>query len=113
VVGGGDSALETAASLANEPGTSVALAYRGAAFTRAKVANRERIDRERRAGRVRVLLESSVLAIAPTSVSLRTGGAVEEIAADAVIVCTGGELPTQFLRAIGVETETKHGTPLH
>ena len=40
VVGGGDSALEAAASLAEEPGTRVTLAYRGPAFGRAKVSHR-------------------------------------------------------------------------
>jgi len=29
---------------------------------------------------------------------------------DAVIVCAGGILPTPFLKKIGIEVETKHGT---
>jgi thioredoxin reductase (NADPH) len=29
---------------------------------------------------------------------------------DAVIVCTGGILPTAFLKGIGIEVETKYGT---
>ena len=35
---------------------------------------------------------------------------VVEIPNDAVIVCAGGVLPTSFLRAIGVDMETKWGT---
>ena len=29
---------------------------------------------------------------------------------DAVIICAGGILPTGFLKNIGIEVETKHGT---
>jgi repressor of nif and glnA expression len=29
---------------------------------------------------------------------------------DAIIVCTGGILPTAFLESIGIELETKYGT---
>ena len=36
VVGGGDSALEAAVSLSEEPGTEVTLSYRGTAFNRVK-----------------------------------------------------------------------------
>ena len=36
VVGGGDSALEAAISISEEPGTSVTISYRGEAFSRAK-----------------------------------------------------------------------------
>jgi hypothetical protein len=60
-----------------------------------------------------VLLESSVLEIRERSASLRTSHGGTELAADAVIVCVGGVLPTAFLHAIGIETETKRGTPLH
>ncbi|RIK94504.1 MAG: 4Fe-4S ferredoxin [Proteobacteria bacterium] len=112
VVGGGDSALEAAASVADEPGTDVAIAYRGAAFSRAKVANRERVAQAERSGRLHVFLESTVAAIGRDTVRLRTPGGEKELANDAVIVCAGGVLPSAFLRACGVEIEKKHGTPL-
>ncbi|TLZ16910.1 MAG: 4Fe-4S dicluster domain-containing protein, partial [Gammaproteobacteria bacterium] len=44
VVGGGDSALEAAASIAEAGGGGVVLSYRGAEFDRAKARNRERIN---------------------------------------------------------------------
>ena len=44
VVGGGDSALEAATSIAAEPGTSVTLSYRSAAFSRAKPKNRQIVE---------------------------------------------------------------------
>jgi len=40
VVGGGDSALEAAIALAEQPGTRVTLSYRSAAFSRVKAKNR-------------------------------------------------------------------------
>jgi thioredoxin reductase (NADPH) len=30
---------------------------------------------------------------------------------DAVIVCAGGILPTAFLKSVGIDVETKYGTP--
>ena len=112
VVGGGDSALEAAASLADEPGTRVALCYRGAAFARAKAANRARIEAAERAGLLRVLLESNVAEIRARSALVRGAHGVEEIPADAVVVCTGGILPSAFLREVGIETEVVHGRAL-
>ena len=41
VVGGGDSALEAATTIAEEPGTTVTLSYRSDAFSRAKPKNRK------------------------------------------------------------------------
>jgi len=113
VVGGGDSALEAGLSLAGEAGTSVALSYRGDAFSRAKAANRARVEAAAAAGRLRVLLGSTVTEIRPGASLVKTASGIEEIASDTVIVCVGGVLPTAFLHAIGIETETKHGTPLH
>ena len=59
VVGGGDSALEAAASVA-EAGGQVTLSYRGDAFTRAKPRNRDRIAAAERAGQLQLLLQSKV-----------------------------------------------------
>jgi thioredoxin reductase len=112
VVGGGDSALEAASSLAAEPGTRVALSYRGDAFSRAKPANRARVEAVEAAGGLRTLLGSTVVEIRPGASRLKTATGFEEIPSDDVIVCVGGVLPSAFLHAIGIETETKHGTPL-
>ncbi len=43
IVGGGDSALEAAISIAQEPGTKTTIAYRSKAFSRAKLKNRQLI----------------------------------------------------------------------
>lgn len=110
VVGGGDSALEAAASISDEPGTHVTLSYRGKAFDRARQKNRDRVNAAASAGRISVLLESDVERIAMRTVAIKTAQGVLEIANDAVIVCAGGVLPTEFLRRTGIEVETKFGT---
>lgn len=111
VVGGGDSALEAAASIAEVNATgSVILSYRGEAFGRAKPRNRERVAEAERQGRLRVLLGSQVQAITPDSVVLQHGGRLDEFENRSVIVNAGGVLPGDFLRSIGIEIDTKYGT---
>jgi thioredoxin reductase/NAD-dependent dihydropyrimidine dehydrogenase PreA subunit len=111
VVGGGDSALEAASSVAEVGGGgNVILSYRGDAFGRAKPRNRERIAAAERSGRLRVLLKSEVEAIEPRSIALRAEGVVRTVQNDSVIISAGGILPSDFLRSIGIEVDTKYGT---
>lgn len=110
VVGGGDSAIEAACSVAEEPETNVCLSYRGEAFARAKKKNRERIEALEQTGRIEVLFQSTVSLITPDRVALDQCGTSLERGNDAVIVCTGGVLPTRFVKSIGIEMETKYGT---
>ncbi len=110
VVGGGDSALEAAASIAEEKGTQVTLSYRSEAFARARQKNRQRVDAAVRAGSLKVVLKSQVKRITPDAVEIEHQGRRHMIANDAVIVCAGGILPTDFLKSIGIEIETKYGT---
>ena len=110
VVGGGDSALEAALALAERPGTTVTLSYRGEAFSRVKAKNRAAIEEAARRRRVRVELQSTVRAIDPERVHLVTREGDCTIANDAVIVCAGGQLPTPLLQSVGIAFETKHGT---
>jgi len=112
VVGGGDSALEAAAALAAVPRTEVTLVHRGEAFSAGRPRNREAVASAAVAGRLRVRMRSQVCELRPASVRLRGAAREEEIGNDAVIVCAGGLLPGAFLRSIGVDVETKHGTPL-
>jgi thioredoxin reductase/NAD-dependent dihydropyrimidine dehydrogenase PreA subunit len=109
IVGGGNSALEAATSIAEEPGTTVALSYRSSSFSRAAKKNREKLDKAEAAGRVNVLLKSTVKEIKRNSVVLDKEGELIEIENDAVIVNAGGVLPTPFLKEIGILVETKYG----
>jgi thioredoxin reductase/Pyruvate/2-oxoacid:ferredoxin oxidoreductase delta subunit len=110
VVGGGDSALEAALSIADEPGTTVTLSYRSESFGRVKQKNRERLQAAEAAGRVKVMLESHVKNITEKGVTIEQKGVVQDMPNDAVIVCAGGILPTPFLKELGIMVETKHGT---
>jgi thioredoxin reductase len=110
VVGGGDSALEAAIAIAEQPGTQVILSYRGDVFGRVKVKNRQRLEEAEGAGSLRVALKSTIKNIFPESVILETEGQEERLANDAVIISAGGVLPTDLLKKIGIEFETKHGT---
>ena len=89
VVGGGDSALEAAVTLAEEPGTAVTLSYRSGAFSRVKQKNRAALERLQKSGRLQVELESTVLRIEPEAVTLQTKDGTVKLRNDAVIVCAG------------------------
>jgi thioredoxin reductase (NADPH) len=110
VVGGGDSALEAAGTIAEQPGTTVTLSYRSEAFSRAKQKNRERVDRMSKDGTMKVMLSSKVKGITAESAEIEWNGAREKVRNDAVIICAGGILPTEFLKAAGIDMETKYGT---
>jgi thioredoxin reductase (NADPH) len=109
VVGGGDSALEAAASVA-ECGGGVVLSYRGEAFGRAKQANRQRVSAAERDGTLKVMLGSNVQQILVEAVAIEREGRVFAVKNDAVIVSAGGVLPTDFLRRVGINVEAKFGT---
>ena len=110
VVGGGDSALEAATSIADEPDSTVTLSYRAEAFSRCKEKNRRKVQEAEAAGRLRVLLQSQVKEITANGVHLDHNGQSVDLPNDAVIVCAGGILPTAFLKTIGIDVETKFGT---
>ena len=110
VVGGGDSALEAAASIAELGGTAVCLSYRGEAFQRAKQRNRQRVDAASAKGQLKVLLNSQIREIRPDEVVLKQFDKEMRLRNDAVIVSAGGILPNDFLKSIGIEVETKFGT---
>ncbi len=110
VVGGGDSALEAAASLAEIAGTSVTLCYRGSAYGRARAKNRTRVAQAVSENRIEERLQSTVERIEPNHVILSGPDGLRTIENDAVLVCAGGILPTQFLRDAGIHVETKFGT---
>ena len=110
VVGGGDSALEAACSIADEPGTTVTISYRSEAFGRGKPKNRDRLQALEVRGRLKVMLKSNVKSVTKDKVTLEHEGKLVELSNQAIIVCAGGILPTPFLKEIGIMVETKFGT---
>jgi putative YpdA family bacillithiol system oxidoreductase len=109
VVGGGDSAIEAAISIAEQKDTQVTLSYRGATFGRVKPKNRERLETMVAAKTLSLLLNSNVKTITPNKVTILHAQKTLELDNDAIIVCAGGILPTQLLEKIGIAIETKFG----
>ena len=110
VVGGGDAAMEAATSIAEESGSTVILSYRSEAFSRAKEKNREKVDKMQAKGQLKVLLSSNVKEIHADKVLIEQQGKTMEFPNHAVIICAGGILPTPFLKEIGIQVDTKHGS---
>lgn len=113
VVGGGDAAAEAACAVA-DAGGEVALSYRGHALNRCKPDNRRRVSEFAAAGRLRPLWATVPLRIEPARVHLAPtagDGAALAVAAEYVIVCAGGELPTALLARVGVKVDRHYGAP--
>jgi thioredoxin reductase len=110
VVGGGDSAIEAATSIAAISGTHVTLSYRGTAFDRAKASNRKKLEAAVNTGKIDLKLGSQVQKIDPAAVILLQGDQQIEVKNQSVIVSAGGVLPNEFLKKVGINIETKYGT---
>ncbi len=107
VVGGGDSAVESALGLAHQAGTVVHLSYRGTGFTRVKERNRAKLDAAIAEGRVQPLLESTVEEIRSDIVVLATADGPRLLPNDNVIVRIGGDAPYAFLERLGIRMVQK------
>jgi thioredoxin reductase len=90
-LGGGDSALEAAASLA-EADASVMLSCRGYAFQHAKLRNRQRVDAAAGGGQLKALLQSEMKAIAPErgGACVSTADSAKRVGRAAVTAAPGG-----------------------
>lgn len=107
VVGGGDSAVESALGLANQKGTGVMLSYRGDSFSRIKERNRDKIEKAVDSGRVQVLFRSEVREIRPDVVVLEHEGTASILPNDYTIIRIGGDAPYAFLERLGVRIVQK------
>ncbi len=109
VVGGGDSAVESAMLLADE-NNRVTLSYRGESFSRIKQSNLERIKKYSQSGKIKIILKSEVFEINENDVLLKTMNEVMlTLKNDLLYVFAGGELPTKFLEQIGIKITKKFG----
>jgi thioredoxin reductase len=109
VVGGGDSAVEASLALGEQPGNTVHLSYRGEGLFRIKEGNRERIENAFKKGSVNALFNSTVTHIEPETVCLEQNGHEITLPNHQIFVLIGGELPTEFLKKIGIEFSRKFG----
>lgn len=109
VVGGGDSAIESALLLATA--NEVTLSYRKETFSRLKPKNRKKLEEAIESKLLDVILNSNLMAIEEECVHLKVAGQEEELTIEnqLVYIFAGGELPTEFLRNAGIEITTKFG----
>ncbi len=109
VVGGGDSAIESALLLADQ--NKVTLSYRKDVFSRLKPKNNDRIRDAIARGQVDVKFNTNVAEIKEKHVILTNGKAGEQLSIknDQVYIFAGGELPTQFLEKAGIRITKKFG----
>lgn len=109
VVGGGDSAIESALILAEE--NHVTLSYRNNTFSRIKPKNAEKINDAIASKLIDVKFNSTIKLIDFDSVSYSMSDSTEimQLKNDLVYIFAGGELPTQFLKKIGIDVTTKYG----
>lgn len=102
VVGGGDSAVEAAVSLARS-GARAVIAYRQPDFNRCRAANREALHAAAEEGILQVMTRTEVARIEPHAVHITTPTGVFSLDNDFVIVCAGGDLPVGFLARSGID----------
>jgi thioredoxin reductase (NADPH) len=109
VVGGGDSAIESALLLADE--NRVILSYRNEVFNRIKPGNSLALSKAREEGKLDVRLSTNLINIEDEYVTLSVGknGESVKLKNDLVYIFAGGELPTQFLEKAGIKITKKFG----
>lgn len=109
VVGGGDSAIESALLLADN--NKVILSYRSDAFARIKPKNSQKINEAIAKGLIDVRFKTNVLKIEKEEITISTSveGESVKIPNDLVYIFAGGELPTQFLQKAGINITKKFG----
>jgi thioredoxin reductase len=109
VIGGGDSAIESALLLVDQ--NHVTLSYRNEVFNRIKPLNNLALNKAAANGKLEILLGSNLVSIEDGSVIISVGnnGEIRHIENDLVYIFVGGELPTQFLEKAGIKITKKFG----
>jgi thioredoxin reductase/NAD-dependent dihydropyrimidine dehydrogenase PreA subunit len=111
IVGGGDSAIESAMLLMEQ--NEVILSYRKDRFARIKPKNSEKINRAMTNQKLKVIFNSNLVKIDEAKVELKVqvedGETVQQIENDLVYIFAGGELPIKFLQNAGIEISKKFG----
>ncbi len=110
IVGGGDSAIESALLLSEE-NNRVTISYRGDVFSRLKPKNLQKIEAASASNKIKLLMNTNVKEIKDDSVVFSDSAKNSElqIKNDLVYVFAGGELPTTFLARAGINITKKYG----
>jgi len=109
VVGGGNSAVEAALTLAEQ--NKVTLSYRGKEFSRLFKDNARKLAEAEAAGRIEVIRESAVRTFGDKTCTLAIGGdrgrTSRELPCDHAFVLVGAEAPAAFLKSLGLRLENE------
>lgn len=109
VVGGGDSAIESALLLMD--GNEVTLSYRKDTFSRLKPKNNKKIQEAVSKQKLQVLLNSNLVKIEDNFIQVQFDNSNRKVSLknDLVYIFAGGELPTEFLKKAGITITKKYG----
>lgn len=104
VVGGGDSAVEAAIGLAEQPGNQVILSYRQPTFSRIRARNEARLAQAAAGSSLSVRTSTQVRRIEEGFIELAAGDGAESVTLpnDEVFILAGGKPPFDLLQAAGV-----------
>jgi ferredoxin len=107
IVGGGNSAIEAALVLSEQ--NRVTLSYRGSEFSRLFKDNERKLNEAIAAGRIKVILNSSVVEFGEQSyrLAVQRDGKKEtlQLPYRHAFVLIGAEVPADFLRSLGIKLE--------
>jgi thioredoxin reductase/Pyruvate/2-oxoacid:ferredoxin oxidoreductase delta subunit len=110
VVGGGDSAVESAMLLMEK--NEVILSYRKDQFARIKAKNSQQINEAIKNNKLQVAFNSELLNIEENEVLIKLDDSDplgKSVPNDLVYIFIGGELPTQFLKNVGINITKRFG----
>ena len=107
VVGGGDSAVESAIGLSRQRGTEVVLSHRGESFPRVKERNLRLLQEAATRPALRIVPRSRVVEIAEQSVRIEAEGRPQDVPNDDVVVRIGGEPAAPLLARAGIRMVRK------
>ena len=110
VIGGGDSAIESALLLTEDGTNQVTLSYRSTSFNRIKPGNLRKIEDAKKKNKINVIYESNVVEIEDDQVKIKLkNDSIIPIKNDLIYIFAGGELPNKFLEKIGIKITKKFG----
>ncbi|MDH4089214.1 MAG: NAD(P)-binding domain-containing protein [Cyclobacteriaceae bacterium] len=107
VVGGGDSAVESALLLKDR--NEVILSYRKDKFSRLKPKNKHNVERAVADHSLKMMFNSDLVSVDSKSVSMNVDGENKVLENDLVYIFAGGEMPTEFLQKAGIEISKRFG----
>jgi thioredoxin reductase len=109
VVGGGDSAVESALMMADQ--NHVTISYRNEAFSRIKPLNSLSLEKAVSSGKLTIRFNTNLVSIEKDYVTISDAknGETTKLRNDLVYIFAGGELPVQFLEKAGIKITKKFG----